>query len=114
MLAIKVQQQRSEACAMVFDEIDAGISGQTAFLVAERLRTLASGSQAIVVTHLHQVAASASAHFNILKVHGSSATTSAVTKLSNDERVAELARMMGGASPSATVLDHARELLARG
>lgn len=112
MLALKVQQTSSGTGAMIFDEIDSGISGQTAFLVAERLRSIASGGQTIVVTHLHQVAAKADAHFSIVKAHSVDATTSAVSKLEPAERIEELARMMGGENPSATVIEHARELLA--
>jgi len=112
MLALKVQQTSAGTGAMIFDEIDSGISGQTAFLVAERLRVIATAGQTIVVTHLHQVAAKADAHFSIVKAHSKDATTSAVTKLAHAERIDELARMMGGENPSPTVIEHARELLA--
>jgi len=111
MLAIKVQQKTSKDCTLLFDEIDSGISGQTAFMIANRLKKIAQGSQAIVVTHLHQVASLADNHLVITKSVSDEHTASHVQKVAKMERVMELARMIGGESPSLTVIEHAKELV---
>ncbi len=111
MLAIKSQQKVAHTTAMIFDEIDAGISGQTALMVAEKLKSIGSRSQSIVITHLHQVAAAADQHFTITKHQQQGNTVSCVTPISYDERVGELARMMGGENPDPSVVEHARALL---
>jgi len=111
MLAIKVQQKTHVDCTLIFDEIDSGISGQTAIAIASKLKDLSAHAQAIVVTHLHQVASVADTHFVITKSMTGSVTTSSLRKLESKDRVHELARMMGGDSPSSTVLEHARELI---
>ncbi len=111
MLAIKTQQNENRSATMIFDEIDAGISGQTANMVACRLKDLTSKSQTIVVTHLHQVAALADSHLYVAKAVENNQTVSRVRIIDQDDRVSELARMMGGSEPTPAVLDHARELL---
>lgn len=94
----------------VFDEVDAGIGGAVATEVGRRLATLAQNSQVIVVTHLAQVAAFADAHYVVAKTSSDEVTTSGLTMLDDDQRVAELARMMGGDAGSDKALEHAREL----
>lgn len=111
MLAIKAQQSASSEATMIFDEVDAGISGQTAIVIARKLKDIAQDAQAIVVTHLHQVASVADAHFVITKAVRGRATSSTLRRLTGGDRVSELARMMGGDSPSLTVMEHARELV---
>ncbi|HHO75784.1 MAG TPA: DNA repair protein RecN [Deltaproteobacteria bacterium] len=111
MLAIKVQQKTSQDDTLLFDEIDSGISGQTAFMIAKRLEEIAASSQAIVVTHLHQVASLAQNHLVITKNVTDEHTVSHVHKVQHKERIMELARMIGGESPSSTVIEHARELV---
>jgi DNA repair protein RecN (Recombination protein N) len=111
MLAIKVQQRTHADSTLIFDEIDSGISGQTAIAIASKLKDLSSHAQAIVVTHLHQVASAADTHFVITKSTGGSVTSSSLKKLESKDRVCELARMMGGDAPSSVVLKHARELI---
>ncbi|MCK7474525.1 MAG: hypothetical protein MZV49_15375 [Rhodopseudomonas palustris] len=76
MLAIKVQQKALNEATLVFDEIDSGISGQTAFAIAGKLKDLSKHAQAIVVTHLHQVAPVADSHFVITKQTSGKSTTS--------------------------------------
>lgn len=97
----------------VFDEVDAGIGGAVGLEIGRRLQRLAATSQVIVVTHLAQVAAFADAHFAVHKSSQGEVTTSGVRRLGHEERVAELARMMGGEATSSKGLDHATELLAR-
>lgn len=96
----------SEAHTVVFDEVDAGIGGEAAWAVAERLARLAQTRQVLVVTHLAQIAARAQQHFRVTKDQGSVA----IQAVSGDDRVRELARMLSG-SYSETALQHARELL---
>ncbi len=111
MLAIKVSQKASSEATLIFDEIDAGISGQTAIAIAHKLKELSGHAQAIVVTHLHQVASVADSHFVITKTVRDRTTSSALQKVRNTDRVNELARMMGGDSPSLNVIEHAKELV---
>jgi DNA repair protein RecN (Recombination protein N) len=111
MLAIKVQQRTSHQGTLIFDEIDSGISGQTALMIAKKLKELSSHAQSIVVTHLHQVASVADTHFVISKKVTKGATSSSIREVARMDRVNELARMMGGESPSQAVIKHAKELV---
>jgi DNA repair protein RecN (Recombination protein N) len=111
MLAIKVSQKASSEATLIFDEVDAGISGQTAIAIANKLKELSRHAQAIVVTHLHQVASVADSHFVITKTVKDRTTSSALQKVKSTDRVKELARMMGGDSPSVNVIEHAKELV---
>jgi DNA repair protein RecN (Recombination protein N) len=109
MLALEVVLAASaEGTTMVFDEVDAGVGGRAAVQIGRRLARLARSHQVIVVTHLPQVAAYADTH---LVVHSGGAA-SEVRRLDDDERVAELARMLAGLGESDTGRAHARELLA--
>ncbi|GAA2178781.1 DNA repair protein RecN [Brooklawnia cerclae] len=96
----------------IFDEVDAGVGGAVAVEVGRRLARLAAHSQVIVVTHLAQVAAFADAHWVVSKSDDGRVTTSDLRCLTDDDREAELARMMGGLADSESGLAHARELLA--
>ncbi len=95
----------------VFDEVDAGIGGTVAIEVGRRLARLAEYSQVIVVTHLAQVAAFASAHWVVSKSSDGQVTTSDLRLVSGVDRQSELARMMGGLDDSSSGLAHARDLL---
>lgn len=95
----------------VFDEVDAGVGGAVGLEIGRRLQRLADNAQVIVVTHLAQVAAFADQHFVVSKSSDGQVTTSDIIEVSDDTRVAELARMMGGSSDSTASLDHASELL---
>ncbi|OBG69467.1 DNA repair protein RecN [Mycobacterium sp. E3339] len=110
MLALEVVLAASAAgTTMVFDEVDAGVGGRAAVQIGRRLARLARTHQVIVVTHLPQVAAYADVH---LVVHGAGPKgTSVVRRVSGDERVAELARMLAGLGESDSGRAHARELL---
>jgi DNA repair protein RecN (Recombination protein N) len=108
MLALEVVLGRgAEGGTFIFDEVDAGIGGRTATEVGARLARLARGRQVLVVTHLAQVAAFADHHFVVDK---QGATTS-VRRVNGGERIAELARMMGGGSDSDAARRHAMELI---
>jgi DNA repair protein RecN (Recombination protein N) len=110
MLALEVVLAASvEGTTMVFDEVDAGVGGRAAVQIGRRLARLARTHQVIVVTHLPQVAAYADTHLVVAPTGKNG--TSGVRRLSEDDRVAELARMLAGLGESDTGKAHARELL---
>lgn len=96
---------------MIFDEIDTGISGKTAWKVSEKLGTLSAGHQIICITHLPQIAAMADSHFRIAKQAVDHATVTGITQLEDTEVVEELARLLGGEEITDTVRENAKELL---
>ena len=97
----------------VFDEVDAGIGGAVALEVGSRLARLARLTQVIVVTHLAQVAAYGDRHFVVAKSDDGTVTTSGLRAVEGDERLRELARMMGGHDDTQASRTHARDLLER-
>jgi DNA repair protein RecN (Recombination protein N) len=97
----------------VFDEVDAGIGGAVALEVGSRLSRLSRLTQVIVVTHLAQVAAYADRHFVVLKSDDGSVTTAGLRAVDGDERLRELARMMGGHDDTDASVAHAKDLLDR-
>ena len=100
------------AATLVFDEIDAGIGGRVAEVVGRKLQQLAAKNQVICVTHLPQIASFAATHFYVWKEDARGHTRALIRRLDDDEqRVAEIARMLGGESVSASAVLHARELL---
>lgn len=112
MLALEVVIAGSDPVpTFVFDEVDAGVGGASALEIGRRLDVLAQTSQVIVVTHLAQVAAFANNHLRVVKDTDGQVTTSSVQVLAGEERVTELARMLGGMADSQTALSHARELI---
>jgi DNA repair protein RecN (Recombination protein N) len=112
MLALEVVIAGSDPVpTFVFDEVDAGVGGASALEIGRRLDVLAQTSQVIVVTHLAQVAAFANNHLRVVKDTDGHVTTSSVQVLEGEERVTELARMLGGMADSQTALSHARELI---
>ena len=110
MLALEVVLAASaEGTTMVFDEVDAGVGGRAAVQIGRRLARLARTHQVIVVTHLPQVAAYADVH--LVVDSGGRNNSSGVRRLDDDDRVAELARMLAGLGESDSGRAHARELL---
>ncbi|MDO5012710.1 MAG: DNA repair protein RecN, partial [Pseudomonadota bacterium] len=95
----------------VFDEIDTGISGATASAVGLRLNKLASGAQALVITHSAQVAGFANRHFKIEKTATADKTTTSVHEITGDERLNEVARIISGAEITPESLATARTLI---
>lgn len=111
MLAIKtVLADQDEIDTLIFDEIDTGISGRTAQMVANKLDSIAKSRQVICITHLPQIAAMAKKHFGIIKSIKDNTTVTSITELDYDGSVMELARMLGGDSISQTAISNAREL----
>ncbi|MFQ9547375.1 MAG: hypothetical protein ACLRZ6_05595 [Lachnospiraceae bacterium] len=108
MLAVKsVMAQKEEIETLIFDEIDTGISGRTAQKVAKRLSETAKGSQVICISHLAQIV-SIDTHFLIEKNAENERTTTHITKLSEEESIREVARLLGGAEITKNVLDTAK------
>ncbi|MFP5307699.1 MAG: DNA repair protein RecN [Gammaproteobacteria bacterium] len=113
-LAIQVTGlQRGGPPTMIFDEVDAGISGAVAEIVGQRLRALGNERQVLCVTHLAQVAAQGHRHYGIRKSVGGGQTYTQVQALSDEARVEELARMQGGVEVSSAAVAHAKDLLQR-
>lgn len=110
MLALKTVMTAAEVPTLVFDEIDAGIGGRTAQVLGEKLASLSSKCQVMCVTHLPQVASKATWHAAVSKAVVDGRTMVQVQILDGEERVAEVARMMGG-DESSVAADHAREML---
>jgi DNA repair protein RecN (Recombination protein N) len=111
MLALMGVAAQAGPATLVFDEVDAGIGGQTARAVGEQLRELAEGRQVICITHLPQIASLADRHFTIVKDTSSDTATTTVTRLQRGDLVGELVRMLGAEEGDAAARRHARELL---
>lgn len=111
MLAFKtVLADKDDIDALIFDEIDTGISGKTAWKVSEKMGFLGKKHQIICITHLPQIAAMADTHFQIEKSVEGERTTTGIRELNENESVEELARMLGGAAITENVLNNAREM----
>jgi DNA repair protein RecN (Recombination protein N) len=112
MLALKnVLTENDEAAAMVFDEVDAGVSGVAAQRVGEKLADLSLHRQVLCVTHLMQIAVMADVHFGIDKTTRDGRTFTTVTELDAEGRKREIARLTGGDNVTATTLLSAAEQL---
>ena len=96
---------------MVFDEVDAGIGGETGWLVGEKLRACAQGRQVLCVTHLAQVAAQANQNFHVDKQANKNTTCVTISALADKKLTAEIARMLGGGNEKSAAYSHAQELL---
>ena len=95
----------------IFDEVDAGIGGGTAAIVGRRLREIAADRQVLCVTHLPQVASQGNGHFRIVKLTDGRSSRTQIRRLSRDERVEELSRMLGGVEITAATRAHAAEMI---
>ncbi len=114
MLAIKCVLTDLDAVdTLIFDEIDAGVSGRAAEKIGYKLKEVSKYSQVICVTHLAQIASFADSHLYIEKTTDGARTRTSVTKLDFDERVNEIARIMGGSLITEATLESAREMLKR-
>jgi DNA repair protein RecN (Recombination protein N) len=112
MLALLTAAGAAGDTTLVFDEVDAGIGGQTARAVGERLRALAEGRQIVCITHLPQIASLARRHFRIEKSAETDLARTTVEALDDADLVAELCRMLGADTSDAGARRHAEELLA--
>jgi len=112
MLGLKtVLADKDGVGTLIFDEIDAGISGRTAWKVSEKLGVLSKRRQVICITHLPQIAAMADHHFYIEKKVTGGVTKTSISPLEEKERVSEIARMLGGEEISRAALQNAEELM---
>ncbi|MFO7751905.1 MAG: DNA repair protein RecN [Desulfobacteraceae bacterium] len=113
VLALKVILSRSQAIeTLIFDEVDAGIGGATSEKVGAKLKNLASDNQVICITHLAQIAKYGKEHYKIEKRVSGQSTSTVIRRLETDEdRVEELARMIGGSEITKATLHHAEEML---
>jgi DNA repair protein RecN (Recombination protein N) len=111
MLSMKYILSRAKRLpAIIFDEIDTGVSGEIAHRVATMLRRMSERVQVICISHLPQVAAAADVHFKVYKEEGQR-TLSRVKRLSREERIAEIAGMISGSTISSAAIENARQLL---
>ena len=111
MLALKtVLADEEDTPTLIFDEIDAGISGITAGKVAEKLRLIGKSRQVICITHLSQIAAAADVHFAIKKETDGNSVQTRIHLLDEEESVGELARLLGGASVTEHIKESAKEM----
>lgn len=114
-LAIAVTtSQLGSAQTLIFDEVDSGVGGAVAETVGRLMQQLGGDRQVLAVTHLPQVAGCANHHLVVAKQGNGKVTLSTVSRVHGEQRVAEIARMLGGEKLSSTTLAHAREMLATG
>ncbi|MEZ0292741.1 MAG: DNA repair protein RecN [Solirubrobacteraceae bacterium] len=111
MLALMSVAAEAGPATLVFDEVDAGIGGQTARAVGDQLRALAGGRQVICITHLPQIASLADRHFTIVKDTSADPARTTVTQLKRGAVVGELVRMLGADAGDVAARRHAKELL---
>ena len=111
MLAIKtVLADKDDIDAVIFDEIDVGISGRTAQRVSEKMMLIGKTRQVICITHLAQIAAMADSHYRIEKMVNNGETRTRIRKLKQTEEIEELARILGGAEITDAVMKNAEEM----
>lgn len=112
MLAVKSLVAKAiQFPTLIFDEIDTGISGETAFMVGKSLSGIAENHQVIAITHLPQIAGKGHSHYYVYKNVENGKTQTYIRALNNDERIVEIAKMIGGEKPSAVAMENAKELL---
>ena len=114
MFCIKyIMAEKTAMPTLVLDEIDTGVSGEIAISLGKLMKEMARAHQVISISHLPQIAARGDAHYFVFKNSDSKKTVSSIRKLSEAERVEEIAKMIGGAMPSASTVASAKELLGR-
>lgn len=112
MFAVKyILADKTALPTIVFDEIDAGISGEVAMQMAQMMTVVAENHQVMTITHLPQIAAKGSSHYFVFKDDAGNSTASGIRKLNEEERLLEIAQMIGGKSPSDKTIESAKELL---
>ena len=112
MFSIKyVMAEKTALPTLILDEIDSGVSGEIAIRLGNRMKEMAQNHQVISISHLPQIASRADAHFFVYKDNSSSRTMTSIKLLSQEERIAEIAQMIGGANPSSKAMENAREMI---
>src|SRR6185436_14688262 len=113
MFCIKyVMTAKTAMPTLVLDEIDNGISGEVAIKLGTLMKGMSNAHQIISISHLPQIAAKGDAHYFVYKDNSAAKTVSSIKRLSDPERVEEIAKMIGGAKPSKVAMENAQELLA--
>ena len=103
--------QKNIMPTIIFDEIDSGVSGDVAFKMGEMLKKLSDNLQLIIITHLPQIAAKGNHHYFVYKNIIDTKTTSDIRELTENERINEIAEMIGGKAFGNSILESARQLL---
>lgn len=112
MLAVKaVLSKHKKLPSLIFDEIDTGVSGETALKMGSILKDMGNTMQLFSITHLPQIAGQGTSHFKVFKTDDENKTATQITALSQDQRIVEIAKMLGGAQGGTTALEHAKNLL---
>lgn len=112
MLAIKsILAQKTSLPTLIFDEIDTGVSGSIAHKMGDLMQQMGRSMQVICITHLPQIAAKGDSQYKVYKEVEGNTTTTKITRLSQEERIAEIALMLGGQNMSQSAVNHAKELL---
>ena len=112
LLALKASlKSADEVSVLVFDEVDTGIGGDISRVVGLKLKELSTSKQVLCITHSPQIASLADHHYLVKKVTGAQRTSTTVEQLGNEQRIEELARMLGGGVASDITFTHARELV---
>lgn len=114
MFCIKyVMAEKTSMPTLILDEIDNGVSGEIAIKLGNMMKAMSKDHQLITISHLPQIAAKGDAHYFVFKDNTAEKTISNIRALSREERVEEIAKMIGGAKPSKVALENAQELLAK-
>ncbi len=114
MFCIKyVMAEKTEMPTLVLDEIDSGVSGEIAIRLGKLMKEMAANHQLITISHLPQIAAKADTHYYVFKDNTSTKTISTIRLLNEEERIEEIAKMLGGDKPTPVAVENARELLVR-
>ena len=112
MLAVKsILSKYSNLPAIIFDEIDTGVSGEVSNRIAELMLAMSINMQVITITHLPQVAAKGHHHYKVYKKEQNGGISSNIKRLNEDERLVELAEMLGGSKITESAIAHAKQLL---
>lgn len=112
MLSLKyILAEKTAMPTIIFDEIDTGISGEVAIKMGVMMRQMSQNMQVMAITHLHQIAGKGTSHFFVYKNDTAARTVSSIKKLEENERILEIAKMIGGDNPSDSSIQSALELL---
>jgi len=106
-----IMAEKTAMPTLVLDEIDTGVSGEIAIGLGKLMKEMARGHQVISISHLPQIAARGDAHYFVFKSSNAKKTVSSIRKLGEEERIEEIAKMIGGAKPSASAIQNAKELI---
>lgn len=107
-----IMAEKTAMPTLVLDEIDTGVSGEIAISLGKLMQEMAKSHQVISISHLPQIAARGDAHYFVFKDNTAKKTVSSIKKLDKNERISEIAKMIGGANPSSSAIQNAKELMA--